>query len=312
MSNSKSNYLDIAVTHINRYINGWLRPLLTAAIVPFGLAAAGLAVSALPSQAQTFTRCEYDSSLGFDDPLNSGDLLAGSASLVVSEADGHTNFTYRYMPPSPGALAESNQPFPNPAFSAQTRLTFYETSIPTARQQMLDNPQYYANLIGATVEGLEGRGYSELDKTLTCREEIAIAWTPADGRPLVPLSGQFDTLPDGNYRLTSADLPFRVINTPELLQSGGSVFLFKKVGSTVTGDFYDPETDSSVCIEGTLNADAVIGQASLDGTESTVPNSDALFIFDQSISDGSSEAVLDLVEFSRINAGTVLPRESCE
>ncbi|MEL6353963.1 MAG: hypothetical protein AAFR58_19735 [Cyanobacteria bacterium J06627_28] len=310
MHQPKYSPLDIAVSHIN----GWLRPLMTVAVLPVGLAAVGLAVSALPShsQSETITTCEYDSSLGFEDPLNSGDSLAGSASLVVSEVFGNTSFTYQFTPPSPEAFAGGNIPFPNPTFSTQSSLNFFETPIAEARQQMLDNPSYYANLIGATVEGLRGRGYSEFDKTLTCRQEIATRWTPADGRPLIPMSGQFDALPDGNYRLTSADLPFRVVDTTELLESGGTVFLFKKVGSTVVGDFYYPETDSSVCIEGTLNADAVIGQASLDGTEATVPDSDALSILNQSTSGGASEAVLDLVEFSRINAGTVLPRESCE
>jgi len=51
--------------------------------------------------------------------------------------------------------------------------------------------------------------------------------------------GTFDALPDGIYRITFADLPFRVITTEELLASG-TVFLFRKVGNKVSGDFYIP------------------------------------------------------------------------
>jgi len=61
-----------------------------------------------------------------------------------------------------------------------------------------------------------------------------------------------------------------------------------------------------------LEGDVVTGRAKLDGTEATVLDSDSLSISDQSIGGRFSNVMLDLTDFSRINAGTVLPREYCE
>lgn len=293
-------------------MNNRLHRIVTATAVPAGLALLGLSILTPSAKAELLTICEYDSSLGFEDPLNSGDVGTGESSLTVTNVDGVTSFNYSFQP-SQQVRSDDGRSlvFNNPQLSIQRSLRFLDTTLESARQQMLENPEYYAELIGGTVEGLQGRGYETVDETLTCREEEATRG-PEPGSPTPTSQPLFDNLPDGNYRATSADLPFRVVTDQELLESEGTVFLFKKTGNTISGDFFYPETDESICIEGTLSGDTVRGAGRLEGTEGTVPDSDALS-FDEVI-DGQavSAVVLDLSNFSRINAGTRLPRENCD
>ena len=295
-------------------MNSQLHRVVTAAAVPVGLALLGLSILTPSVKAETLTTCEYDSALGFEDPLNSGDAGTGQSSLTVTNIDGVTAFNYRFQPPQQIRSDDgSSLVFNNPQLSVQKSLSFFDTTLESARQQMLENPEYYADLIDATVEGLQGRGYELVDRTLTCRQEEASRGPePVSPTPTPTSQPTFDNLPDGNYRATSADLPFRVVTDQELLESEGGVFLFKKVGNTVSGDFFYPETDSSVCIEGTLSGDAVKGAGRLEGTEGTIPDSDALSFDDVIDGEALSALVLDLSNFSRINAGSVLPRESCD
>ncbi|MEL7067237.1 MAG: hypothetical protein AAGN15_01130 [Cyanobacteria bacterium J06581_3] len=293
-------------------MNNQLRRIFTAAAMPAGLALLGLGILTPSAKAETLTVCEYDSSLGFEDPLNSGDAGTGQATIMVTNVDGVTAFNYSFQPSQQRRSDDGRSlVFNNPQLSVQKSLTFFDTTLESARQQMLENPEYYAELIDATVEGLQGRGYELVDRTLTCREENATR-DPEFNSPAPTSQPTFDNLPDGNYRVTSTDLPFRVVTAQELLESEGTVFLFKKIGDTVSGDFFYPETDASVCIEGTLSGDTVRGRGRLEGTEGTVPDSDALSVDD--IIDGQflSAVVLDLSNFSRINAGTVLPRRNCD
>ena len=292
-------------------MNSQLHRAVTAA-VPFGLALLGLSILTPSAKAETLTTCEYDPSLGFEDPLNSGDAGTGQSSITVTNVDGVTAFNYRFQPSQQRRSDDGRSlVFNNPQLSIQKSLSFFDTTLESARQQMLENPEYYADLIDATVEGLEGRGYELVDRTLTCRQEDA-ARDPELGSSEPTPQATFDDLPDGNYRATSADLPFRVVTDQELLASEGTVFLFKKTGNTVSGDFFYPETDSSICIEGTLSGDAVSGAGRLEGTEGTIPDSDALSFDDVIDGEAVSAVVLDLSNFSRINAGTALPRESCD
>lgn len=299
-------------------MNNRLHRIVTAAAVPAGLALLGLSILTSSAKAEILTVCEYDPSLGFEDPLNSGDAGTGEANLTVTNVDGVTTFNYSFQP-SQQVRSDDGRSFviKNPQLSVQRSLRFLDTTLELARQYMLENPEYYAELLDATVEGLQGRGYETFDRTLTCREEEATRG-PEPGSPTPPLSQtpgsqpNFDNLADGNYRVTSADLPFRVVTDRELLESEGTVFLFKKTGNTVSGDFFYPETDESICIEGTLSGDTVRGAGRLEGTEATVPDSNALSFGD--VIDGQvvSAVVLDLSNFSRINAGTALPRENCD
>lgn len=288
-------------------MNNQLQRVATAVVLPVGLALSGLSAFAPSAKAEVLTTCEFDPSLGFDSPLNSGDAGTGEASITVTNVDGVTAFNYSYQPPQQIRSTDgSGLVFNNPQLSVQNSLTFFDTTLESARQQMLENPEHYAELVGGTVEGLQGRGYELVDRTLSCREE-ASSRGPAPETPTP--QAVFDNLPDGNYRVTSADLPFRIVTDQELLESEGTVFLFKKVGNTVSGDFFYPETDSSICVEGTLSGDVVSGRGKLDGTEGTVPNSDALSTSNRSMGERFSEVVLDLRNFSRINAGTALPRD---
>ncbi|MFK8186036.1 MAG: hypothetical protein AB8B99_21890 [Phormidesmis sp.] len=273
----------------------------------------------------TITICEYDATVGVRSPLAATASLDGGAAITALEMNGHSVFIYEEFP---SILALENTP-ENPAINSdiagKRTLTLYETPLSIARARLSAQPAYYAQLLGlSSADALGDRTYADVDETLSCRltaevpEGLVTAnLQPAADAESADLERMLQALPNGNYRFTSADLPFKVVSTQELLESGGAVFLFQKLGNTVVGDFYYPETDASICLEGTLNGSIVTGKGKLDGTEATAPDDAALTLGDQSMDDQSmggrfGSAVLDLSGFSQINAGTVLPRESCE
>ena len=65
-------------------MNSQLHRVVTAAAVPIGLALLGLSILTPPAKAETLTTCEYGPSLGFEDPLNSGDAGTGQAAITVT------------------------------------------------------------------------------------------------------------------------------------------------------------------------------------------------------------------------------------
>ena len=218
------------------------------------------------------TVCSYN-------PDGAPNPLGMRAFITVSEVEGDSIFVYEQLPsPVPGS-----SPTDSPATIARERtLVLADTAIAEARERVVNDSAYYAQLVGSTVEELDEDGFSQVNDTLTCRNITAAnpPETPASGTPTpaappeTPASGAptpvtpptpsappatpattFADLPDGNYRVSSADLPFRVVEDQELL--GSLVYLFSKTDDPVAGNFYSPETDISICVAGTIEGNVV-------------------------------------------------------
>jgi len=138
--------------------------------------------------------------------------------------------------------------------------------------------------------------------------------TPFDGMPIATLSSR----PDGNYRYVSGSVEARPYSDSELQQQGRAVFVLKKDGNRITGELMPRLGESGTCITGVISGDSVSGLAyssAADGKLSVPSASSALRLMPSgSNAEAISpvRAVLDLSDFSMINAGSTLPPKSCE
>lgn len=131
-------------------------------------------------------------------------------------------------------------------------------------------------------------------------------------------------LPDGNYRYWSGTTSDAVVSNDTLLADGGTLFLFRKQGSTIAGVFSYVDGEA-ICIRGQVNGNTVSGTAVQTGEGLSVVStgeSFANFGPSEALSlrrglQVSSEqvryrsALLNLAGLNRINAGTVVPPEGC-
>ncbi len=296
-----------------------MRLCLAAVTVPVSLAIASSPTPAQTTPAQTTpaqtteqtpaptTVCAYNPNGGVPNPLGI------RAFITISEIEGNSVFMYEQFP-SPVAVANPAEREPA-TIANQRTLTLFNTPIAEARQRVINDPTYYAELLGTSVESLgDNNDFSEVNDTLLYQDDDVANAPATPAPPSAPPETPETTLadlPDGNYQVASADLPFRVVSTEELLSSKSTVFLFRKTGNAVVGNFFYPETDASVCITGTLVGNIVTGKASTEGTEATVPDASALTLSNQAMGGRFIDAVLNLDTFSRINAGTVLPPQEC-
>ena len=134
-------------------------------------------------------------------------------------------------------------------------------------------------------------------------------------------------LPDGNYRYVSGETEARTYTDQELRQRGGSIFLLTKVGDTVTGDLLPRLGLPGICVTGSVNGDTVSGAAYPYDTTDTLqdsardigetfePHSSGALQIRRTRTEGNrlyyASAMLDLSNFSRINAGSSLPPTRC-
>ncbi|MGC1309143.1 MAG: hypothetical protein WA885_18100 [Phormidesmis sp.] len=280
--------------------------------------------AAAPVEDQAFTTvCAYNPQGGVPNPL-------GQRSFVtVSEVDGDSVFLYESF----------STPVSSPTDAARQAdiviartLTVYNTPLAEARQLLVNEPTYYAELLGIDPADASGdNGFGPVNDTLACQEvsDGAVAGVPQPGTPPAPspempaappaeAATTLADLPNGNYRVASADYPFRVVSEEELLESGGALFTFRKFGDSVTGNFGYIDSEIGACVAGTVAGNTITGQAYTDDSGSTTdgktylgPGS-FLALGEESVPDRYDDSVLDLGMFSRINAGTVLPPESCE
>ncbi|KPQ37186.1 MAG: hypothetical protein HLUCCA11_01795 [Phormidesmis priestleyi Ana] len=164
--------------------------------------------------------------------------------------------------------------------------------------------------------------------------------TPFDGDAINTLA----SMPDGNYRYISGTAEDRVYTDAELQQLGSAVFILKKQGNTVTGDLLPRIGRSGICVTGIVSGNVISGAAyPHDGTvsfQASLPASLSASLSDSlpggdrsldasfaSYANGAlkvrgttrtpqglyyDNAVLDLSNFSPINAGTSLPPTSCQ
>ena len=152
----------------------------------------------------------------------------------------------------------------------------------------------------------------------------AFAPTPFDGSRTASL----ESLPDGSYRYLAGSFETRAYSDAVLVENGGSIFLLTKVGNQVTGNLMPRLGLPGICVTGTLSGDVITG-AAYPGDTADVAQESAREIGDaydpygsgalqirqsQTVGDRTyyAGALLDLSNFSRINAGTALAPTACE
>lgn len=106
------------------------------------------------ARAEPTRTCKFDPELGVPNPLGM------RAYLTIREEDGNTSFLYEQFPGNisiPGSQV--------PATIASNRLlTFYKTGLEEARQLMLQNPDFYTELVGYPAP----EGFAPVNAVLTC------------------------------------------------------------------------------------------------------------------------------------------------
>ncbi|MGB3294528.1 MAG: hypothetical protein WBB01_16205 [Phormidesmis sp.] len=158
------------------------------------------------------------------------------------------------------------------------------------------------------------------------RTDTATLITQAEviSRPSAPAQPAIGSLPDGNYRYWSGSSSDTTVSDQELLASGGVTFLFSKRGNDITGIFGYVDGEA-ICVQGQV-ADMTVtgisvqnlrGARILSSGESfaSFGSSDRLKVRRGQPIDADtvrySSTLLNLEGLNRINAGSVLPPESC-
>ena len=153
-------------------------------------------------------------------------------------------------------------------------------------------------------------------------------FTPTDDAP-TPFDGSvvptLESLPDGSYRYLAGDFEYGSYTNEQLAANGGAVFLLTKAGNKVTGSLSDTFGAPGICVTGTLSGNTITGAAYPNTTDETnTPEA----VGESFVSYGSGglqvrlpqtvgdrtyypSALLDLTNFSRINAGTALAPTDC-
>ncbi len=272
---------------------------------------ASLAQASLPNAT---TICAYSPD------SNVPNALGMRSFITAGQVGDNTVFVYEQFS-TPGL----NQNDSNLLTDVQSRrtLTIYNKPIAEARQILVDSPKSYAALLGVEESLTADFSFAAVNNTLTCEDvsadKAAIAPSPTAPQP------NFADLPNGNYRLTSASYAPGVVKDAELIKNGGVLFLFRKFGDKVTGRFSYIDSDLSACVTGKLEGNKVTGQAYTDNDGFYPEESTAVFLgpggylqleenkgaVPRTGTRSYNNATLNLEKFSRINAGTVLPPESC-
>ncbi len=292
------------------------------------------------------TVCAYNPEGGVPNPLGM------RATITLTETDGNSVFVYSQFPAPFSPQRERQDPLATIAY--QRTLMLLSTPAAAARQRLIDQPAYYAELLGTSVESLQSDGFGKVNDTLICRPGN-VANTPAT-RPATPPAttppattppattppattppattppattppatppvsttpaATLASLPDGNYRMASAQYPFRVVTDAELLQNGGYLFLFSKRGNVVTGNWGHIDHEDGACFTGTVSGNTITGQAYTDDSPTTIDGKTylgqlkVLQLGSKVSAERYDGSVMNVASLSRINAGTALPPESC-
>ncbi|MEL6853574.1 MAG: hypothetical protein AAFO83_00525 [Cyanobacteria bacterium J06607_13] len=319
------------------------------------LCATSLAAIALPkpATAQTpnettpisTTICRYDPNSGQPNPFGMRTFIS------VIESAGNTTFTLDSFPTF--AVSPDN-PSLRADVASERSLTLYGTVLADARQIMTDDPFYYAQLLNVeTSEISEGTTFADVDATLACttaqipetpdpetpdpetpdpetpdpetptpeapEPETPAPETPTPEAPTPDNGLDLSALPNGNYRVVSADFPNRLVTDAELVDAGGTLFLFRKFDDQITGTFSYIDSDLSACVTGTLEGNQITGEAIAANLADLEVDKESRFLGPENsleltnhLGEGRFErAVLDLDGFSQINSGTRLPVETC-
>jgi hypothetical protein len=123
----------------------------------YGLTTAGFAAVvfmalATTARAEPTRTCEFDPDLGLPNPLGM------RAYITVTEEDGNTTFLFEQFSSNVG---DGSVPV---TLETNRMMTFYETDIDQARQLMLNNSDYYSELVGYP----DSEGFGPVNEVLTC------------------------------------------------------------------------------------------------------------------------------------------------
>ncbi|NEP63624.1 MAG: hypothetical protein F6K31_43160 [Symploca sp. SIO2G7] len=288
-----------------------------------------------PLQAGPTIVCNYDPSTGAPNPLGM------RAFITLTETEDATEAVYEQL----GAFV------PGPAeaiLTTERSLVFPGKSIDQVRQLLLSTPNYYRELVGFN----DSDGFAPVNNTLICRAEAVVsAPRPAASAELPDLGsaapraalpdleatasnriantpgaatfyGTIAGLADGNYRYVSGPADNRIYSEQELLRRGGVLFVFRKTGDELVGA-YSYIDGESVCMAGRVTGNTVTGQAYPDsGVTQDLAEEFAFWgpatflrVRRSRGNEGAryyGSAVLELGDFSKINAGSSLPPSTCE
>jgi hypothetical protein len=116
------------------------------------LAFISLAMFTPGAKAEPTRTCQFDPDLGEPNPLGMRSYIS------ITEEDGDTTFLFEQFPSPVG-----DDPVPV-TIASNRMLTFYGTDIDEARQLMLNNPNYYSELVGYS----DPEGFGPVNDVLTC------------------------------------------------------------------------------------------------------------------------------------------------
>ncbi|MBE9031785.1 hypothetical protein IQ266_18790 [filamentous cyanobacterium LEGE 11480] len=210
-------------------------PLTLTGVACLGIIATPVIVRAETSNLAA--TCAFDTGMGKPNPLGM------RAYITAVEVNGDTTFTYEQFPANVSGKTGVA------ATIAQRRmLTFYKTTTAEARELLLQNPAYYAELIG----NKDSAGFKPVNDVLRCQT--------AEGKPLEK-SPKIANLPDGTYRFWNGKTRNSNISDAALLKQGGILVVFKKQGSRILGSVSRIDQEAGVCVEGMVAGNTMSGFA---------------------------------------------------
>lgn len=162
-------------------------------------------------------------------------------------------------------------------------------------------------------------------RTLDLENYLNFRQEPVNPNPSNPKAKIAD-LPDGNYRYWTGTPQGVTVTEEELINAGGILFRFRKTGDRIVG-IYGQIDNETICISGRVNGNTVAGSA-VQTEEPFIPatvlsSDDNFAAWDPSgylkVRRGRKSgnyaryesALLELSNFSRINAGSQLPPSQC-
>ncbi|HEY9641434.1 MAG TPA: hypothetical protein V6C57_13185 [Coleofasciculaceae cyanobacterium] len=123
-----------------------------------GLCVVSLVLLSKTTLAEPSRTCQYNPDSGVPNPLGM------RAYITVTEEKGDTTFLFEQFP-SPVASSSRSNSTEQVTIASSRALTFYGVGIDRARTLMLQNPKYYAELVGYD----DPEGFAPVNAVLACR-----------------------------------------------------------------------------------------------------------------------------------------------
>ncbi len=253
----------------------------------------------------------YESSSGFgavDQSLTCWSNSVGGASDAAPRAQGFSTA------PSTSSGEQPVLADPRPAVFKPGPSASASTSAPASGQKPLVQTQ--ASTEPAPAEGTTPSAPAEAPTAAQAPATTVAARKPSRTNTIAKLA-------DGEYRFWNGKSSSPNVSDDTLLTEGGVLFIFRKQGNKITGNFAYIDGEDSACVFGFVNNDTVSGFAYpysnevKDAQESFINLGPADFLKVRRASKSGSvnfyrSALLDLQDFNPINLGPVLPPSKCQ